>query len=450
MSVFSLSSVTASLQALFKLNIEARLANAFVVNTSALSPLDVAVQAHLVNIFLFHFHPDGKQSVHENRAVAPRRPISFSKPLTLFYHLTAHHNASQGAHLAEQDLLGHAMATLIDRSTLNDDLTIGGVTVLDAALRDDGNAFELEVMTKTDSEALNVWAGYEGGAIRPSLFFKVKNVRLKPEPPVSFAGPILSVGELVVPGMGPRIISAQSRITARVPTSAGLVERSFARRPAEVFIGAADADRDVVLQGEGIDPQAGIELTLPVAGGQERIRIDFNDNRALGWAIGASDGDVAITFAASIRRPVAGVPTALPLSPGPAQIRLFRTEYLARDGALHAVEIPSNPVAITLHPHIAGIAPMTPRRYRINLDGGYDLTALAPAMDHGSFVRLAIGGTIYTVRDSTAGLAAGQCAISGARSVDVILDAAADAAALAYVQLWVRDAVSQPFWMGGA
>jgi hypothetical protein len=449
MSVFSLSSVTASLQTLFKLNIESRLANAFVVNTSALSPLDVAPQAHLVNIFLFHFHPDGKPRVRENSAIDPPRPISFSKPLTLYYHLTAHHNAALGAHLAEQDLLGHALATMIDRTEIGDDLTIGGAPVLDAALADDDNTFELEVMTKTDSEALNIWAGYEGGAIRPSLFFKVKNVRLRPEPPVSLSGPILSVGELVVPSMGPRIAAAQSRITARVPTSAGLADRVFTRTPAEVFIGAAAPDRRIVLQGQGINPHAALELTLPVPGGEERFRVDFAQNAGLGWAVDADPDGVGISWAASIIRLVAGVPTVLQLSPGPGQIRLFKTEYMTRDGSLRPVELPSNPVAITLHPHIAGIAPMAARRFRINLDGGFDLTALAPAMDHGSFIRLAIGGTFYQVADTTAGLPAGQCAISGALSVDVILDPAADEAALAYVQLWVRDAVSQPFWMGG-
>ncbi|WP_019954995.1 Pvc16 family protein [Yoonia vestfoldensis] len=450
MSVFSLSSVTASLQALFKLNIESRLANAYVVNTSALSPLDVAPQAHLVNIFLFHFHPEGKQTIHENPAIDPPMPMSFSKPLTLYYHLTAHHNAAQSAHLAEQDLLGHALATLIDRSTVNDELMIGGVAVLDAALADDANAFELEVLTKTDGEALNIWAGYEGGAIRPSLYFKVKNVRLKPETPLSFSGPILSIGELVVPSMGPRITFMQSRITARVPTSAGLVERSFPRNPAEMFIGADAPDRQIVLQGRGIDPGAGVELTLPVAAGQERFRVDFADNQLLGWAIVGDRDSVTITWADNIRRPVGGVPTALALSPGPAQIRLFKTEYMTRDGNLHPVEMPSNPVSITLHPHIADIAPVAGRRYRISLDGGYDLTALAPEIDHGSFIRLAIGGTVYQVADAPDGLAAGQCAIADALGVDVILDAAADETALAFVQLWVRDAVSQPFWMGGA
>lgn len=450
MTVSSLSSVTSSLETLFKENIEQRLSNTVTVATSALSPLDVTPSSHLVNIFLFHFHPEGKPSIHENHAIDPPRPASFSKPLTLYYHLTAHHSSTTGAHLVDQDLLGHAMATLLDYSEVDDALTIGGVPILDGGLTEDGNAFELEVLTKTDSEALNVWAGYEGGAIRPSLYFKVKNVRLRPEVPQSFAGPIVSIGQLVVPSMGSRLAFVQSTITASVPTDGGPVARQFKRAPAELFIGAGAPDATVWLKGSAIDQFAAVDLTVPVGNGSETIRVDFAANAAQGWAIRDDNGGVAIDWGSAISRPVSAVPITHQLEPGAGQIRMLKTEYLARDGARVPVEMPSNPIAITFHPFISGIAPMAERRFRINLAGAYDLTTLAPVVEHQDFVRLVIGSTVYEVIDAIGGLVAGQCAISGAQNLDFILAATADETALAYVQLWVRDAVSQPFWIGGS
>jgi hypothetical protein len=109
----------------------------------------------------------------------------------------------------------------------------------------------------------------------------------------------------------------------------------------------------------------------------------------------------------------------------------------------------SNPFALTLHPFITGIAPMGPPRFRINLAGGYDLTTLAPGAEHDRFVRLAIGGAAYEVVDAIAGLAPGLTAISGPHSLDFILENSPQTDGPAYVQLWIREAVSQPFWIGG-
>ena len=448
MAVTSLSDVTISLETLLKENIEHRLSNIVTVATSAVSPLDVSAGSHLVNVFLFHFHPEGKQHIHENQAINPPLPASFSKPITLYYHLTAHHNSTTGAHLVEQDLLGHALATLLDYTELDDALSVGGMQVLGAALQDDGNAFELEVLSKSDTEALNVWAGHEGAAIRPSLYFKVKNVRLKPEMPLSFAGPILSIGHLVVPNMGPRIASVHSTITATLPMETGPVDHQFKRSPAELYLGAGPDALRLLLKGTSIDPFVGVDLSVPTAAGPETIRVDFSANAVRGWAISAIQSGVAIDWNSAIERPVAGVPTLLQLEPGSAQIRLAKTEHIERGTERVAVEVPSNPVTITLHPHIGSVVPMVPRQFRITLDGGYDLTTMAPAVDHASFIRLAVGGTVYEVIDAVAGLTAGQCAISGTRSLDFVLSATADDTALAFLQLWIRDASSQPFWIG--
>ncbi len=449
MPVTSLSDVTSSLETLFKENIEERLSNAVTVNTSTVAPADVNAANNLINIFLFHFHPDGKPTVYENQAITPPQPASFSKPVTLYYHLTAYHNSATNAHLTEQDLLGHAMATLLDHTEVNDDLTVGGVPVLETALLDEDNAFELEVLSKSDTEALNVWAAHETSDLRLSIYFKVKNVRLQPQAPQSFAGPILSIGNLVVPNMGPRIASIHSTITATLPMDSGPVARQFRRHPAELYLGAPVTDRQITLLGSSLDQFAAVDLTVPVGADSEVIRIDFDANAAGGWAIAPTTGGITIEWDADLERPVSGVPTVLPLEPGSAQIKLAKTEYITRDDARVPIEIRSNSVAITLHPFIAGIAPMAARRFRIDLNGGYDLTTMAGPSDHASLLRLAVGGTVYEVIDDDAALAAGQIAISGVRSLDFILTSDVDETALAFVQLWVRDAVSQPFWIGG-
>ncbi|MEO1638489.1 MAG: Pvc16 family protein [Pseudomonadota bacterium] len=450
MPVVNLSDVTSTLETLLSENIEARYEDAINVFTSSVAPAGVVANNHHINLFLFHFHPDGKQSAHENRAISPPRPASFSKPQILYYHLTAHHNANVDPHLVEQDLLGHAMATLMDHTEIDDTLTVGGVQVLDAALRDDENQFEIEVLSKTDTEALNVWAGHETADIKASLYFKVKNVRLQPMQPQSFAGPILSIGHMVVPNMGPQITSIRSAITANLPTEAGPVSRQFRRQPAEIYLGAIAADRAVTITGSSIDQFVGVDLTVPVGDASETLRVDFAANDGNGWTIAPAQSGIAITYGDVVERPVGGVPTNLPLEPGGAQIRLIKTEFLERDGEQHPVEVPSKPYAFTLHPHIAGIPPSGLRRFTINLNGDFDLQAMAGGSDHARLIRLAVGGIIYEVIDDLGALAAGQAAISGQRAVDFILTADADETALAMVQLWVRDAVSQPFWIGGA
>lgn len=450
MPVANLSDVTSTLETLFKENIEARYDDAIVVSTTSVAPSDVVAANHLINIFLFHFHPDGKQSSFENRAISPPRPASFSKPQILYYHLTAYHDAQIDPHLVEQDLLGHAMATLMDHTEVDDALTVGGVQVLDAALRDDDNLFEIEVLSKSDTEALNVWAGHETSDIKASLYFKIKNVRLQPMLPQSFAGPILSIGHMVVPNLGPQIVSIRSGITATLPTETGPVSRQFRRQPAELYLGTIAADRGVAITGSSIDQFVGVDLTVPVGAGTETLRVDFAVNDGNGWTIAPAQSGITITYGDLIERPVSGVPTTLSLEPGSGQIRLMKTEYLERDGERHPVEVPSKPYAITLHPHIAGIPPAGVRRFTINLNGAYDLQAMAGGSDHDRLVRLAVGGVVYEVIDDLGALAAGQAAISGQRAVDFFLAADADEAALAMVQLWVRDAVSQPFWIGGA
>ncbi|SCY10748.1 Protein of unknown function [Nitrosospira sp. Nl5] len=448
MAVTNLSDVTSSLETLLKENIERRLGNMVTVNTSSVSPLDVSPMGHMVNVFLFHFHPEGKQSIHENSAIDPPVPASFSKPVTLYYHLTAHHNASNEPHLIEQDLLGHALATLLDYPQLNDERFIGGTQVFETNLTDEGNEFELEVVVKSDNEALTVWAGYEGGAIRPSLYFKVKNVKLQPEMPTSLASPILTIGKLVVPNMGPKLFSMQSTVTASFPSVDGPIDRQFKKSPAELYLGAAPTDLDFTLKGASIDQFVGVDLSVPVGNTTETLRVDFTDNAPHGWAIRTERTGVVITFASSVERLVSGVPTLLALEPGPAQLGVTKTEYLEREGAQVPVEIPSNRIAFTLNPHIASITPTVPRRFRIDLDGDYDLNAMAPPGAHSAFIRLAVGGTVIEVVDNLGALTDGQCAISGARSLDFILPTATDDTTLAYVQLWVRDSVSQPFWIG--
>jgi hypothetical protein len=450
MPVFELSAVTDHLERLCKTGVEARVNNAITVHTSSVSPLDAPSQNHNVNVFLFHFHPELPANRSDDPEIDPARPIHFPKPMTLFYHVTAHHAQGTRAHLVEQDLLGHVMATLLDYSELSDSLQFGGARFFDDALRNAGNYFEIEILKKSDSEALNVWAGYEGGAIRPSIFFKVRNVRLQPEPPPGQVLPILSIGNLTLPNMGPRIMSLTSTMTATLPLPTGAVTREFTREPAELFLGAAPGDRELTLQGSSIDPSVAVELTLPGAGGSETFRIDFIENAALGWILTVVDRRVVLTTGTTIRREAGGAMAARALEPGGARLRVFRTEMLTREGIDSPAELPSNPVAFTLHPHIDAVTLVAGRRYRIDLGGDFDLGAVLPASGHAAHLRLAIGGALFDVRDGAAGLGPGQCAVTGVRSVEYVLHDLTDAAALALIQLWIRDCVNQPFWVGTA
>lgn len=449
MAVTQLSQVTSTLETLLAANIERRMGGVLTVNTSSVSPLDVSPTTNLVNIFLYHLHPEGKPDAAEEPAASPSRPVFFSKPVTLHYHLTVYQATGVLPHLSEQDLLGHALATLLDHSELDEDVSIGTVPVFDDALVGAGNHFEIEVVVKTGSEALNVWPAYDGGAVRPSLYFRVKNVRLQPEMPQELSGPILSVGDATQPNMGPRLQRISSTITATIPGTGGTSQRHFNRTPAELFPGAGPEDRVLVLRGTSIDQFVDIELTVPVGDTMETFRVDFEANAANGWAIDDERGEVLVTTGAVVARPVAGVMQPLSLEPGDAQIRVLTSKTMMRGGEPVPFEIPSNRLPFTLNPHIAQADLVSGRRFRLDLDGNFDLETMAPADNHASLLRLAIGGAVYHVRDSAAGLQAGDAAIAGPRRIDYVLSDDADENALAYVQLWIRNAVSQPFWVGG-
>lgn len=449
MPVSQLSAVTTTLETLLATNIKHRMGNVVAVNTSSVSPLEITPQTNLVNVFLYHLHPEGKPNATEDPLIVPHRPVLYSKPLALYYHLTTHQSTGQFPQLTEQDLLGHALATLLDHSELDETLEIDTVPIFADALVGAGNHFEIEIVVKTDSEALNVWAAYEGGQIRPSLYFKVKNVRLQPEMPQALSGPILTIGDATLPNMGPRIYRLTSTITVPLPGSGGAVTRQFTRAPAELFLGAAPDDRVLVLRGASIDRFAAVELTVPVGDATETFRVDFAANAALGWALEEADGGLRLSTGPSVERPVGGVPTLLALEPGDAALRLIATEEMTRDGDLVPFDLPSNRIGFTLDPHVASVNLVAGRRYRIDLDGDFDLTAIAPPDTHAAFLRLSLGGALYTVRDNIAGLAAGEAAIAGPRRIDYVLHDDADDTAVAYLQLWLRGAVSQPFWVGG-
>nr|DAI67539.1 MAG TPA: Protein of unknown function (DUF4255) [Caudoviricetes sp.] len=449
MAVTQLSQVTTTLEALLAANIERRMGGALTVNTSSVSPLDISPTTNLVNIFLYHLHPEGKPDVTENPAVTPPRPAFFSKPLSLHYHLTAYQSSGNLSHLSEQDLLGHALATLLDHSELNEDLSIGPVPIFEDALVGADNRFEIEVVAKTDSEALNVWPAYDGGSVRPSLYFRVRNVRLQPEMPQGLSGPILSIGDATLPNMGPRLYRISSTITALLPGAGGGMARQFTRTPAELFLGAGPDDRTLALRGTSIDRFAKIEITLPVGDTTETIRVDFEANATNGWAIEDTRNEVRVIAGTTIRRKTGGEMQPLALEPGDAQIRVLVRETMTQGSAPVPFDIPSNRLSFTLNPHVAQVATVAGRHFRLDLDGDFDLEEMAPPDTHATFLRLAIGGRIYTVRDTPAGLDAGEAAIAGPRRIDYVLFDDADANALAYVQLWIRNAVSQPFWVGG-
>ena len=448
MAVTQLSAVTTTLETLLAANIERRMGNALTVNTSSVSPLDITPQTNLVNVFLYHVIPEGKPTSAEDPAIQPHRPALYSKPLALYYHLTAHQSSGQLPHLSEQDLLGHALATLLDHSELDEDLEIGAVPVFEDALAGADNRFEIEVIVKADSEALNVWAACEGGQVRPSLYFKVKNVRLQPEMPQEFAGPILTIGNATLPNMGPRLSRIASAITVVLP-GGGTNERQFTRIPAELFLGAGPDDRTLVLRGTSIDRFVTVEIVVPTGDTNESIRVDFTANAANGWAIDDERGTLTITTGTTIERAVGGVLQPLALEPGDAQLRVLKTDTMTRSGEPAAFQVSSNWLPFTLHPHAAQVVNTVGRRFRIDLDGDFDLQAIAPVDNHAAFLRLALGGALYDVRDTAAGLGPGEAAITGARQIDYVLHDDADANALAYLQVWVRDAVSQPFWVGG-
>ena len=448
MSVSMLSDVTEAIEALLEHSIEARTAGTIDVQTSAVSPVGLTAAPFLVNVFMFHIHPDGKPVTAENPTLTPQRPQYYTKPVSLYFHLTAHHNTGTSTHYVEQDLLGHALASLLDHSQMDDDLFINGQQIFSNALQGQNNEFEVEVLTKTDVDALNVWAGYEGATARPSIYFKVKNVRLAPDLPTGVSAPILTIGQLTLPNMGPRIYTTTSHVTASLETSAGPIARRFTFTPAQLYLGAATDDRAIELRGASLDHLMGVQLTLPQAGNDLLVDIDFDTNA--NWSLSSEGSVVSFNTDINIEAMIGAVMQTHALEPGTGQLRTIKTEMLERDGNLIPVKLPSNPVTITFNPFIEQITETVPRRYRIELAGDYDLNAIAPAIDHADFMRLAVGQELYLIQDDLVGLGVGEAAISGTNSIEFLLSDTADDSQPLGVQLWLNDCQSQPIWIGSA
>lgn len=449
MPVASVSDVTRCVERLFKHSIERRYSGAITVNTSAVSPVAIAGTTNLINAFLFHIIPEGKPVAAEDPTISPQAPVYFSKPVSMFYHLTAHHNAAGVTLYTEQDLLGHALATLVDYGQIDDDLIVNGTPVFDASLADANNSFSVEVLNKTDTDAMNAWAIYDSGQLRPSVFFKIGNVRLAPEAPLGVSAPILSIGQLTLPHMGPRIFSVKNTLTATLPTDAGPVVQQFVLDPAQLHIGGPVADNSLALQGSALDQTVTVEVTLPTTTGLLVVDVDMAANSGFGWAIRNEAGKIFIDTGTQLDHDTGGLPQTHDLEPGTGTLRVKKPEMLERGDTLVPVALPSNAVSLAFHPHINDVPVVAGDRFQIVLDGDYDLTAMAPAMDHHALVRVAIGLQSYDVRDTTVGLLPGQAAISGARTVDFILPAGTDLTQPLLVQLWIRDLASQPFWIGG-
>jgi len=449
MPVASVSDVTRCVERLFKHSIERRYSDAITVNTSAVSPVAVAGTTNLINAYLFHMIPEGKPVAAEDPTISPQAPVYYSKPVSMFYHLTAHHNAAGVTLYTEQDLLGHALATLVDYGQLDDDLVVNGTPVFDASLTGANNTFSVEVLSKTDTDALNAWAIYDSGQLRPSVFFKVGNVRLAPEAPVGVSAPILSIGQLTLPHMGPRIFSLTNTVTATLPTDAGPVVQQFALDPAQLHLGASAVDSSLALVGAALDQTITVELTLPTASGPLVIDVDMAANAGFGWGVRNEAGKLFIDTGTQLDHATGGVPQTHALEPGTGALRAKKSEILERGDTQVPIALPSNAVSLAFHPHINSVPLVVGDQFQIVLDGDFDLTAMAPVMDHHAMLRLAVGLQSYDLRDSMVGLSAGQAAISGARTIDFILPATTDLTQPLLVQLWVRDHASQPFWIGG-
>jgi hypothetical protein len=250
--------------------------------------------------------------------------------------------------------------------------------------------------------------------------------------------------------MGPRIFSLTNTVTATLPTDAGPVVQQFALDPAQLHLGASAADSSLAMQGAALDQTIGVELNLPTATGPLVIDIDMSANAGFGWAVRNEAGTLFIDTGTQLDYVIGGVPQTHALEPGTGILRAKKSEMLERGDTLVPIALPSNAVSLAFHPHINDVPVVAGDRFQIVLDGDFDLTAMAPAMDHNAMLRLAIGLQSYDVRDTTAGLVAGQAAISGARTIDFILPAATDLTRPLLVQLWIRDHASQPFWIGGA
>jgi hypothetical protein len=461
MPTADLSLITSSLRTLMDLNVRRLMGGVppGAISITTLPPERVGAAVNTLNLHLYHiaedpFYRNAPGPGNDVRNVA-RAPMA----LALFYILTAHHEQNPDIDaLTQQRLMGLALKTLHDYPIVRDTLVIdagagaGPQPVLDPALQGDDNPLQIILRPLTPEDTLAFWSTDDHQTARLSAYYEVRVIMLTPEPPQSFPGIVLSIGEYVRALGAATLSGSRSTVHFTLPAAVGGAAQAVTLDPARVQLdpGSNPANDAVTLIGSNLTGGIAQSLVLrnaawtglpqPIAS----LEVDPLLNPAWGVAIGTDRIDFRVQPTVTFLE--GGLPRVVDVLPGinAASVRtVVGDRVFAEQRFVSAVD--SNQIAFAVGPRIAGHGPADPVTRRVRLD-------VVPAFDLSSAsltVELVVQGDAYVRLPAFTGNPAID---DGAFIVDpagLVLQPLFNPLVSGFhaVRLTANGAEAQPFWL---
>jgi hypothetical protein len=240
------------------------------LEVSALPP-DKLKGDNTIGIYLYHIV---ENSFHKNIPspgieIPPVRYTPMA--LDLYYLLTAHSDLQIDvpkddiSSLREQQMMSIAMKAFHDYPIINNTTKINNKIIFTSDLIDSNNLLRIELLPVTQTEAVSYWTA-GSSPLRLAAYYRVSVVFLEPEESKSRAGRVLSYGNYIFVGAGPRIDGCSNTLSFNLPGKT--VSNQVELRPAQVPFGEL-----VTFSGSGFVGDK-VDLLLKNAGWGSPIAVD--------------------------------------------------------------------------------------------------------------------------------------------------------------------------------
>jgi Pvc16 N-terminal domain len=380
-------------------------------------PPDKLAGDPVAGFYLYHLTEDAAfKNIPAPPGVAELRYTPMA--LNLYYVLSARSGDSDAGTLTEQLIMGLAAKALRDLPVIDDSTTIGGIPVLDPAIRGDDNRFRVVLQPVPAAEAVSYWTA-GSSPLRLSVYYQVNVALLEPETPPQLAGRVLRYGIQTFTTAAPRLEASQSIVTYRIPGEAA--DRTALARPAQVTqLGPGDP---FILLGTGL---AGGAPTLLVRPGAAATALVAD----AAWQLQITDQG------ATARAQLTASGTAVPPGLYAAAIQIARQITLP-DNSIRTITQTSNEVPLMIAPGVSVLGAPDPAG-RFAITG----TGFTPAVA----VQLYLGVTGAVVGNPLA-LAPGEFAVTSATAMLARLPAGVVAGSSVPVRVVVSGSEAPPAWV---
>jgi hypothetical protein len=380
-------------------------------------PPDKLTGDPVAGLYLYHLTED--PAFKNQPAPAGIEHLRFTPmALDLYYVLSAHSGDNDAGTLTEQLIMGLAVKALRDVPMIDDSTMIGGVTVLDPAIRGDDNRLRITLQPVPAAEAVSYWTA-GSSPLRLSAYYQASVIMLEPDTPPRGAGRVLQYGIQTFTTGTPRLDTSQSVVTYRLPGETQ--DRSIVAQPAQVTqLGGGDL---FTLLGSGL---AGGTATLLL----RQISAAATLVADAAWQVQVTAEGVT----ARVQTTASGSPTP----PGlyAASVQIARQVRLP-DGSIRVINQISNALPIAIAPGISALGAPNPA-------GQFTITGIG--------FTPAAGVTLYLGADragpgNPAALNPGEFAVLSATSLLARLPAGTPSATIVPVRVIVSGSEGPPQWV---